>query len=115
MITDRYVDSSLAYQGAGRALTVAEVERCRSWATDGLLPDLTIVLDVDPTIGLGSVRQHRRIDSSPNRLTFHQTGSRAVSDAWPSETPSAISCSTPGQTSTRFTRRSVAAFKERLP
>ena len=51
VITDRYIDSSLAYQGAGRALTVAEVEQLSTWATDGLLPDLTIVLDVDPAVG----------------------------------------------------------------
>ncbi len=48
VITDRYVDSSLAYQGAGRALPAAEVERLSTWATEGLLPDLTVVLDVDP-------------------------------------------------------------------
>ncbi|GAB7191600.1 dTMP kinase [Kineococcus sp. NUM-3379] len=48
VVTDRYVDSSLAYQGAGRALEQAEVERLSRWATQGLLPDLTVVLDVDP-------------------------------------------------------------------
>jgi len=48
VVTDRYVDSSLAYQGAGRALPAAEVERISRWATDGLLPDLTLLLDVDP-------------------------------------------------------------------
>ncbi|WP_373694919.1 dTMP kinase [Kineococcus terrestris] len=48
VVTDRYVDSSLAYQGAGRALAVDEVERLSAWATAGLLPDLTVVLDVDP-------------------------------------------------------------------
>jgi len=48
VITDRYVDSSLAYQGAGRALPTAEVERLSRWATQGLVPALTVVLDVDP-------------------------------------------------------------------
>ncbi|WP_432547021.1 dTMP kinase [Kineococcus sp. SYSU DK004] len=48
VVTDRYVDSSLAYQGAGRALAVDEVERLSAWATAGLRPDLTVVLDVDP-------------------------------------------------------------------
>ena len=48
VLTDRYVDSSLAYQGAGRDLPAAEVETLSTWATQGLLPDLTVVLDVDP-------------------------------------------------------------------
>lgn len=48
VLTDRYVDSSLAYQGAGRDLPASEVERLSTWATQGLLPDLTVVLDVDP-------------------------------------------------------------------
>ncbi len=49
VITDRYVDSSLAYQGAGRAESVDEVEQLSAWATGGLVPDLTVVLDVDPS------------------------------------------------------------------
>ncbi|WP_432541815.1 dTMP kinase [Kineococcus sp. SYSU DK002] len=48
VVTDRYVDSSLAYQGAGRDLPAADVERLSGWATQDLLPDLTVVLDVDP-------------------------------------------------------------------
>jgi dTMP kinase len=49
------VDSSLAYQGAGRTLPVAEVSWLSSWATGGLKPDLVILLDVDPTVGLSRV------------------------------------------------------------
>ncbi|WP_432510410.1 dTMP kinase [Kineococcus sp. SYSU DK001] len=48
VVTDRYVDSSLAYQGAGRDLPAADVEGLSRWATEDLLPDLTVVLDVDP-------------------------------------------------------------------
>ena len=48
VITDRYIDSSVAYQGAGRDLSGAEVGRISRWATDGLVPDLTVLLDVDP-------------------------------------------------------------------
>ncbi len=51
VITDRYVDSSVAYQGAGRDLDGEEVARISRWATDGLTPDLTILLDVDPAVG----------------------------------------------------------------
>jgi dTMP kinase len=52
VISDRYVDSSLAYQGAGRVLPVDEVSWLSGWATGGLRPDLVVLLDVDPTVGL---------------------------------------------------------------
>lgn len=47
VITDRYLDSSVAYQGAGRKLSAEEVRNISIWAVDGLLPDLTILLDLD--------------------------------------------------------------------
>ncbi|CAB4600855.1 MAG: dTMP kinase [Actinobacteria bacterium] len=47
VITDRYLDSSVAYQGAGRKLSAEEVRNTSVWAVDGLLPDLTILLDLD--------------------------------------------------------------------
>ena len=53
VVTDRYVDSSLAYQGAGRSQQLGEVARLNHWATGGLVPDLTILLDLPPTAGLG--------------------------------------------------------------
>ena len=52
VITDRYVDSSLAYQAAGRDLDEQEVRRLSRWATRGLTPDLTVLLDLDPATGL---------------------------------------------------------------
>jgi dTMP kinase len=55
VISDRYVDSSLAYQGAGRTLPVAEISWLSSWATGGLKPDLVVLLDVDPGVGLNRV------------------------------------------------------------
>lgn len=51
VITDRYVDSSIAYQGAGRSLGADEITRLQQWAVDGRLPDLTILLDVTPEVG----------------------------------------------------------------
>jgi dTMP kinase len=71
VVTDRYVDSSLAYQGAGRELDLPEVARLSRWATGGLRPDLTLLLDVDPIVGLA------RIAGAPDRiesesLSFHQ-------------------------------------------
>jgi dTMP kinase len=71
VLSDRYVDSSLAYQGAGRALELDEVAELSEWATQGLQPRLTVLLDVDPTVGLG------RATGAPDRieqesLAFHQ-------------------------------------------
>lgn len=50
VITDRFLDSSVAYQGAGRQLSADEVRNISLWAVDGLLPDLTILVDLDPAI-----------------------------------------------------------------
>src|SRR5690242_6105618 len=52
VLCDRYADSSIAYQGAGRTLSTAEVERLSDWATEGLVPDLTVLLDIAPELGL---------------------------------------------------------------
>lgn len=51
VVQDRYIDSSVAYQGAGRVLDAEEVRGISVWATEGLTPDLTILLDLDPAIG----------------------------------------------------------------
>ena len=48
VVCDRYVDSMLAYQSAGRVLALDEVERVARWATENLRPQLTVVLDTDP-------------------------------------------------------------------
>jgi dTMP kinase len=70
VITDRYVDSSLAYQGVGRALDAAELEWVLRWATGDLRPHLTVVLDVDPDHGLTRFTARDRIEGEP--LEFHQ-------------------------------------------
>ena len=70
VLTDRYLDSSVAYQGAGRDLGADEVRALSMWATRGLLPDLTVVLDVPPETGRsrrGDV--HDRLESEPD--DFH--------------------------------------------
>lgn len=51
VLTDRYIDSSVAYQGAGRGLGTDAVRDLNEWATAGLQPDLTVLLDVDPAVG----------------------------------------------------------------
>lgn len=51
VLTDRYIDSSVAYQGAGRDLGKEAVRSISAWATSGLAPHLTVLLDVDPAVG----------------------------------------------------------------
>jgi len=68
VVTDRYVDSSLAYQGAGRELEVDEVARLSAWATGGLRPDLVVLLDVDPVVGLA------RAGDEPDRMEAESLG-----------------------------------------
>ncbi len=70
VITDRYVDSMLAYQGAGRALDLDEVEQVARWATHDLRPHLTVVLDLEPEHGLGRFEERDRIEGES--LEFHQ-------------------------------------------
>ncbi|WP_394551018.1 dTMP kinase [Agromyces sp. MMS24-JH15] len=62
VLQDRYIDSSVAYQGAGRVLDPDEVRRVSEWATGGLSPDLTVLLDLDEE----SARA--RLDSAPRRF-----------------------------------------------
>lgn len=61
VLQDRYLDSSVAYQGAGRVLDPAEVRDVSLWAIEGLLPNLTVLLDLDPTVG------RERLDASRTR------------------------------------------------
>jgi dTMP kinase len=86
VITDRYVDSSLAYQGAGRNLPIEEIARFNRWATGGRMPDLTILLDMDPVAGLQRrTRSADRLEAEP--AEFHQrvrAGFLALAQAEPS-------------------------------
>lgn len=70
VITDRYVDSTLAYQGAGRALHDGELESLARWATADLRPHLTVLLDVDPRTGLSRAGEPDRIEGEP--VEFHE-------------------------------------------
>ncbi|QDY78136.1 dTMP kinase [Streptomyces qinzhouensis] len=71
VISDRYIDSSVAYQGAGRDLSPTEIARISRWATDGLVPHLTVLLDVSPeTARERFTEAPDRLESEP--LEFHQ-------------------------------------------
>ncbi len=65
VVTDRYVDSSVAYQGAGRGFDPDGIAQISRWATGSLLADLTVVLDVDPSVGK---ERRTRSGSAPDRL-----------------------------------------------
>ncbi len=62
VISDRYIDSSVAYQGAGRDLSPTEIARINRWATNGLVPHLTVLLDVAPEAA------RERFTEAPDRL-----------------------------------------------
>ncbi|MBN9151797.1 MAG: dTMP kinase [Micrococcales bacterium] len=62
VVQDRYLDSSVAYQGVGRDLGADDIRRVSMWATDGLLPDLTVLLDLEETLG------RERLDTARTRF-----------------------------------------------
>lgn len=79
VVSDRYLDSSVAYQGVGRGLGGDRVEEINRWATAGLRPDLTVVLDTEPVVALRrSTDPADRLESEP--LAFHQRVREAFLD-----------------------------------
>lgn len=85
VVTDRYADSSLAYQGAGRRLPYDELARLNRYATGGLVPDLTVLLDVPADVGLARFASPAdRMESEPRE--FHERvrrGFRALASREP--------------------------------
>ncbi|SNS49976.1 thymidylate kinase [Actinomadura meyerae] len=85
VVSDRYVDSSLAYQGFGRQQAVEDIARVNAWATGGLVPDLTVLLEIPPEAGLRRLPAPAdRIESEPQ--DFHErvrAGFRALAEADP--------------------------------
>jgi dTMP kinase len=87
VVTDRYVDSSVAYQGAGRDLGTETVAQLNDWATDGLHPDLTVLLDVDTVTAADrrSARERSAGGTGPDRMesepeAFHERIRRAFAE-----------------------------------
>jgi dTMP kinase len=93
VLCDRYLDSSLAYQGGGRGLGRGPVQEVNRFATGGLLPDLVVLLDLDPAEGLGrnpasrdrieveGIGFHRRVREAFRELAADDPGRFAVVDA----------------------------------
>lgn len=78
VVCDRYIDSSVAYQGIGRDLGADYVRDLSLWATRGLVPDLTVVLDIDPQVGLSRVERPDRLESEP--IDYHRRVRQAFLD-----------------------------------
>ena len=62
VVSDRYVGSMLAYQGAGRRLNVDDLKAIAGWATGGLRPDLTVILDIEPAMAVARARNLDRLE-----------------------------------------------------
>lgn len=69
VLCDRFADSSVAYQGYGRGLDISRIHALNEMATQGLVPTRTVLLDLDPAVGL--TRQHERSRMEEERLPFH--------------------------------------------
>jgi len=73
VLCDRFVDSSIVYQGKGRGLGLESIKNINDFATCGLTPDLTILLDIDPEIGLKRVKATKEVDRlEQEKLDFHR-------------------------------------------
>lgn len=73
VVCDRFVDASLAYQGVGRALGVEVVRAVNAAATGGLTPDLTLLLDLEPAVGLRRAREASAAEGAPDRAEQSHT------------------------------------------
>lgn len=80
VLCDRYIDSSLAYQGYARGIGIEEVKALNEFAINGLYPDLTIYLDVSAEVGreriLSNQRDQNRLDQED--IDFHEKSLRVI-------------------------------------
>ena len=111
VVSDRFIDSSLAYQGIARGLGLEEIYRISEWGTGGVLPDLVFFLKIDPSDGLA------RVPGEPDRLEreaddFH----RRVSDAYATlakRFPERFVVVDASKTADEVHRHVVTAYRER--
>ena len=88
VLCDRYIDSSLAYQGYAREIGIEEVLNVNLFATDGLLPDKTIFVDVTPEVGLARIKDNNRNQNRLDleKMNFHKMvydGYKKLCDMFP--------------------------------
>ena len=75
VVCDRYIDSSVAYQGVGRSLGIDRIRELSLWATTDLVPDLTLVLDLDAAEGMARLGERDRLELEPQE--YHDRVRRA--------------------------------------
>lgn len=112
VVCDRYLDSSVAYQGYGRDLDPEAIRELSLWATQGLLPDLVIVLDIDPRTGLGRVQEPDRLESES--LAFHDAVRAGFLDL-ASKDPARYLVVDASRSPDEITAEILAAIDARLP
>lgn len=113
VVTDRYLDSSLAYQGAGRQLPLEEIRKANERATGGLVPDLTFLLDLPPAEGLNRrARSADRLEAEPEQ--FHERV-RAGFLRLTRDAPDRYLVLDATQSVSDLSRQIQAAVRERLP
>lgn len=117
VFSDRFVDSSLAYQGAGRELGISEVAAINRFATEGISPDLTLFFDIAPEKGLARIKKVRPDDEDRlerEKLAFHQrvyAGYQEIIKRYP-ERIVVIKADRPVE---EVTEETIATIKNRLP
>lgn len=117
VFSDRFVDSSLAYQGAGRELGISEVAAINRFATEGISPDLTLFFDIAPEKGLARIKKVRPDDEDRlerEKLAFHQrvyAGYQEIIKRYP-ERIVVIRADRPVE---EVTEEAIATIKNRLP
>ena len=112
VLLDRFVDSSLAYQGAGRGLGVEEVRALNEFGTGGLRPDRTLLLRIDPAVGLARIRTGRPTAWS-RRTASSSARSRAPTTSWRPPSRSGSWCIDAGRPPEAVLADALAALQPR--
>ena len=113
VLCDRYTDSTLAYQGAGRGLPLDLIARINAFATGGLVPDRTFLLDLPPSVGLARQRPGDRNRLDREALDFHERVRRGFLDIAARE-PSRILVLDAARPADEVAERLLSAVLERL-
>lgn len=117
VFSDRYIDSSLAYQGVGRDLGIDDVKEINNFATNNLTPDLTLFFDLPPEVGLARIQKLRpdqedRLEQE--KLTFHQKVYEGYQELV-KRYPDRIQVVDASQTIPEVTAQSVKILKRKFP
>lgn len=115
VISDRYLDSSLAYQGGGRGLGIENVAEMNQFATENLMPDLTLYFDVNPEIGLSRIDQNREKDRlEQQKESFHERVYETYQELY-RRYPKRIVKINANQSKQRVVDDTIKAMKDKFP